>query len=63
MIGTVVLTLLLVLTAFAAAEDVVSAVHGTITKIDAASKTIVVKTADGTEHSLHVLDKTAVHSA
>jgi hypothetical protein len=59
-IGSVVLALLLVSAAFAA-EDVVSAVHGTIKKVDAASKTIVVKTVDGTEHSLHFLDKTAVH--
>ena len=44
-----------------AAEDVVSAVHGTIKTIDSATKTIVVKTADGTEHSLRYLDKTAVH--
>lgn len=46
-----------------AAEDVVSAVHGVIKKIDPVAKTIVVKTADGTEHSLHFLDKTAVHGA
>jgi len=45
----VVLTLFLVSAAYAA-DDVVRAVHGTITKI-------------GTEHSIHVVDKTAVHSA
>jgi hypothetical protein len=60
MIGSVILALLLVSAAFAA-EDVVSAVHGTIKKVDSATKTIVVKTADGTEHSLHFLDNTAVH--
>ncbi len=59
-IGSVVLALLLVSAAYAA-EDVVSAVHGTIKKVDAATKTVVVKTADGTEHSMHFLDKTAVH--
>ena len=59
-IGRVILALLLVSAAYAA-EDVVSAVHGTIKKVDSATKTIVVKTADGTEHSLHFLDKTAVH--
>jgi hypothetical protein len=59
-IGSIILTLLLVAAAFAA-EDVVTAVHGTVTKVDAATKTIVIKTADGTEHSMHVLDKTAVH--
>ena len=46
-----------------AADDVVSAVHGTITKVDSASKTIVVKTKDGTEHTIHVVDKTAVYGA
>ncbi|MGA7648690.1 MAG: hypothetical protein WCF61_09525 [Terriglobales bacterium] len=60
MIGNMVVALLLVSAAFAA-EDVVSAVHGTIKKIDSATKTVVVKTADGTEHAMHFLDKTAVH--
>jgi len=32
------------------AQDVVSVVHGTVKKVDKATKTIVVKTADGTEH-------------
>jgi hypothetical protein len=59
-IGSVVLALLLV-SAVYAAQDVVSAVHGTIKKVDSATKTIVVKIADGTEHSMHFLDKTAVH--
>jgi hypothetical protein len=31
-------------------EPVVTATHGTITKIDARAKTIAVTTADGTEH-------------
>lgn len=44
-------------------EDVVTAVHGTITKVDAASKTIAVKTKDGTEHTLRFADKTTVHGA
>jgi arginine repressor len=44
-----------------AADDVVSAVHGTITKVDSASKTIVVKTKDGTEHTIKFVDKTTVH--
>src|SRR5580658_5682153 len=53
---------LLLLTAFSwAAQDVVSAVHGTITKVDAGTKTVVVKTADGTEHTLKFVDKTTVH--
>lgn len=59
-IGSVALALLLVSAAYAA-EDVVSAVHGTIKKVDSATKTIVVKTSDGTEHTVHFLDKTTVH--
>jgi hypothetical protein len=46
-----------------ATDDVVSAIHGTITKLDAAAKTAVVKTEDGTEHTIHFVDKTAVHGA
>ena len=42
------------------AADVVTAVHGTVTKIDSGAKTIVVKTKDGTEHTLHFVAKTTV---
>lgn len=41
----------------------VSAVHGTITKVDAAAETIAVKTADGTEHTFHFIGTTTVHGA
>ena len=61
-IGNVILALMLIATVYAA-EDVVSAVHGVITKIDSGTKTIVVKTTDGTEHSLHFAAKTTVHGA
>src|SRR5580698_11562691 len=44
-------------------EDVVTAVHGTITKVDEASKTILVKSADGAEHTFHFVAKTTVHGA
>src|SRR6516164_11174365 len=46
-----------------AADDVVSAVHGTVTKLDSGTKTMIVKTKDGTEHSVHFVDKTAVWGA
>lgn len=46
-----------------AADEVVSAVHGTITKLDSATRTFVVKTKDGTEHTVHFADKTAVWGA
>ena len=57
-----VLAVLLVF-AVRATEDVATAVHGTITKLDAGTKTFVVKTADGTEHAVHFVDKTAVWGA
>jgi hypothetical protein len=59
-IAMAVLALTLVSSSFAD-EDVVSAVHGTVVKIDQGTKIVVVKTADGTRHSLHFADKTAVH--
>lgn len=46
-----------------AADDVVTTVHGTVTKVDSASKTMVVKTKDGTEHTVHYTEKTAVWGA
>ncbi len=55
------LTLMLLSALGWAADDVVSAVHGTITKLDSASKTMVVKTKDGTEHTVKFVDKTTVH--
>jgi len=48
-----------VLSAYAA-DDMATAVHGVITRADAATKTIVVKTKDGTEHTIHFVDKTVV---
>jgi hypothetical protein len=46
-----------------AADAVDSALHGTVTKVDAASKTVVVKTKDGTEHTVHYVDETIVKGA
>ena len=43
------------------AVEAVSTAHGTISKIDAGAKTIVVKTADGTEHTVRFIAKTTVH--
>ena len=36
---------------------------GTVLRLDGAAKTVVVKLADGTEHTLHFVSRTAVHSA
>jgi hypothetical protein len=55
---------LLVSAAFVfAAQDVASAVDGTIKTIDAHSKTIVLKTFEGAEQTFHFADRTAVHGA
>jgi hypothetical protein len=53
----------LILLSVRADEDVVTAVHGTVTKIDAGAKTVAVKTADGTEHTFHFVAGTTVHGA
>ena len=44
-----------------AAQDVTSAMHGTVKKIDASAKTVAITTADGTEQVVHFTDKTVVH--
>lgn len=44
-----------------AAQDLVSIIHGTVKKIDKDTKTVVVKTADGTEHTIKVADQATVH--
>jgi hypothetical protein len=41
------------------AQDVVSVVHGTVKKVDHATKTVVVKSADGTEHTIKVTGETS----
>jgi len=44
-----------------AAQDLVSIIHGTIKKVDKDTKTVVVKTADGTEHAIKVTDQATIH--
>jgi hypothetical protein len=46
-----------------AADDVASAVVGTVKTVDKGAKTAVVKTADGTEHTFHFIGKTVAHGA
>jgi hypothetical protein len=46
-----------------AADDVVTAVSGTVKTVDAATKTVVIKAADGTEHTFHVAARATVHGA
>jgi urease accessory protein UreE len=45
------------------AQDVVSAVDGTVKRVDAATKVVVVKATDGTEHTFHYADDLAIHGA
>ena len=55
---------LLVLPIFAfSAQNMTNAVEGTVKKIDADSKTLLVKTADGTEHAFHFTDRTSLRYA
>jgi len=42
------------------AEDVVHAVSGIVKSVDKTSKTLVVKTSDGTEHTIKWTDQTTV---
>jgi hypothetical protein len=62
LIASIALALMLATAAFGA-QDFVSAVHGTIDKIDSGTKIVVVKTANGTSRSLRLLDRTAIHGA
>ncbi len=43
------------------AEDLKKAVDGSVKKIDSGTKTVVVTTADGTDHTFHYLERTTVH--
>jgi hypothetical protein len=44
-----------------AAEDVATAVSGTVKEVDKGTKTVVVKTAEGTEHTFHFVGRTIAH--
>jgi len=58
-----ILTVSALLTFAVHAQDVVTAVHGTVTKLDSSTKTMVVKTKDGSEQTVHFVDKTTVWGA
>lgn len=45
------------------AQDVISVVHGTVTKVDHATKTVVVRATDGTEHTIKVTGETTYKGA
>ena len=56
--GAAVLTIATV--TLVSAQNVSSVVHGTITKVDAAAKTIVVATGNGAQEVIHFADRTIV---
>ncbi len=58
----VILALSLITAAYGA-DDVVTAVHGTVEKVDSATETITVKTADGAKHTLVGVKDTSIHGA
>jgi len=45
------------------AQDVATAVVGTVKAVDKGTKTVVVKTAEGTEHTFHFIGRTIGHGA
>jgi hypothetical protein len=47
----------------ASAQDVFHSVSGVVKSIDKGTKTVVVKAADGTEHTIKYTDKTVVRGA
>ena len=44
-----------------AVEEHHGVVVGEVLKLDAVARTVVVKTADGTSHTFHFLERTTVH--
>jgi hypothetical protein len=46
-----------------AAQDVATAVDGTVKKIDSGTKTVVVDASDGTEHTFHYTGDLVVHGS
>ena len=46
-----------------AADDVASAVVGTVKAVDKGTKTVVVKTGEGTEHTFRFIGRTVAHGA
>ena len=59
-VAAVVISLLTFAGMLRAAEPTAS-VEGIVTKIDRTAKTVVVKAADGTEHTMHLVGRTVVH--
>ncbi len=58
-----VLALAILACGASAADDVVSAVAGTVKVVDKAARTVVVKVADGSESTFHFIGRTVSHGA
>jgi len=58
-----VLTLLFLTGPMFAADDVVTAVSGTVKKVDEGARTVSVETAKGAVHTFHFTEKATVHGA
>ena len=43
------------------ATEKTTSVEGLVTKVDRAAKTVMVKAYDGTEHTMHLVERTVVH--
>jgi hypothetical protein len=56
-----VIGLVLYASTYIHAQDVVSAVNGSVKKIDATTRVVVVKTAGGAEHTFHYTSDVTVH--
>lgn len=59
----VILMLMVVCVAALAVQQRHGILVGVVLKLDSAAHTVVVKLADGTEHTLHFVKRTAVHGA
>ena len=55
--------LMALLVGFCSSSFAITAVDGKVEKIDRTAKTIVVRAADGTEHTFHFVGRTAFHGA
>jgi hypothetical protein len=59
---TVTIILLFSVTGIAGATEKTASIEGVVAKIDRDSKTVEIKAADGTEHTMHLVRRTVVQS-
>ena len=60
-VSKIAVLLLSITSLLPAADDMVGVIHGTVVKIDSASKVIVVKTLDGAKFTVKIAESTAIH--